>query len=109
MVSMQVGVRRETPNPNVIHQQVGVRYAHPNLQGYFEMASRDSRLMSLSEMVEIPRLQAKQSDIPSPRASGEVRRGCRECPVDIHAAERVQVIFLHPGGNSQGEGCMKWR
>ena len=29
----------------------------------------------------------------------EVRRGYHEFPVDIHAAERVQMIFLHPGRN----------
>ncbi len=34
----------------------------------------------------------------------EVRRGCRECPVDIHAAERVQTVLLHPGGNSRVRG-----
>jgi hypothetical protein len=39
MVSMQIGVRRGTPNPNIIRRRVGVRCAHPNLQGYFEMAS----------------------------------------------------------------------
>jgi hypothetical protein len=36
MVSMQVGVRRETPNPNIIRRRVGVRCAHPNLQGYID-------------------------------------------------------------------------
>jgi len=25
--------------------------------------------------------------------------------VDIHAAERVQMIHLHPGGKNQGEGA----
>ena len=34
----------------------------------------------------------------------EVRRGCRECPVDIHAAERVQMTLLHPGGNNGVRG-----
>jgi hypothetical protein len=31
---MQVGVRREAPNPNAVHLHVGVRCAHPNLPGY---------------------------------------------------------------------------
>src|SRR6266566_6164268 len=31
----------------------------------------------------------------------EVRGSWHECPVDIHAAERVQAVFLHPGGNNR--------
>ncbi len=40
----------------------------------------------------------------SPLPLREERRGNRECPVDIHAAERVQMILLHPGRNNRMRG-----
>jgi hypothetical protein len=36
----------------------------------------------------------------NPLSLREVRRRCRECPVDIRAAERVRMIFAHPDGNT---------
>jgi hypothetical protein len=46
----------------------------------------------------------KQRAFLFPLSLREVRRGSRECPVDIPAAERAQVKFLRPGGNCWGEG-----
>jgi tetratricopeptide (TPR) repeat protein len=34
----------------------------------------------------------------------EARRSCRECPVDIHVAERAQMVPLRPGRNNRMRG-----
>jgi hypothetical protein len=47
---MQVGVRRETPNPSIVRLRVGVRFAHPRLPGYFETGSNNLFCPHLSSL-----------------------------------------------------------
>jgi hypothetical protein len=49
---------------------------------------------------EIRRHKISSRLLKNPLSLREVRRRCRECPVDIRAAERVRMIFAHPGGNT---------
>jgi len=49
-------VRRETPNPNIVRLRVGVRFAHPNLPGYFDISSSINN--ELEWKYEVPRLLA---------------------------------------------------